>query len=93
MSLDDSWFTEPTDAEGVAFSLRVSAKLHDERTPYQHIEVYQTTHWGRLLTIDGCVMLTSRDNFLYHEMMAHPALFSHRDPRSVLIIGGGDCGT
>jgi spermidine synthase len=38
-------------------------------------------------------MLTSRDNFLYHEMLTHPALFSHPDPKRVLIIGGGDCGT
>src|SRR5690606_27420445 len=43
--------------------------------------------------IDGCVMLTSRDNFLYHEMMSHPALFTHSNPRRVVVIGGGDCGT
>jgi spermidine synthase len=45
------------------------------------------------MTIDGFVMLTSRDNFLYHEMMSHPALFTHAAPQDVLIIGGGDCGT
>lgn len=93
MSLDESWFSEPLSDEGVALSLRVSAKLHDEHTPWQHIEVYETTHWGRLLVIDGCVMLTARDNFLYHEMMAHPALATHPAPRDVLVIGGGDCGT
>lgn len=93
MTLDHNWFSEPFAAEGVAFSLRISERLHSERTPHQHIEVYDTTDWGRLMTIDGCVMLTGRDNFLYHEMMAHPALFTHRDPRHVLVIGGGDCGT
>jgi spermidine synthase len=93
MSLNDDWFSEAFESEGVAFSLRITGRLLDERTPFQKIEVFETTHWGRLMTIDGCVMLTSRDNFLYHEMMAHPALFTHADPRTVLIIGGGDCGT
>ena len=93
MTLDGKhWFSEPFGDEGVAFSLEITDKLHEEQTPYQHIEVYQTTHWGRLLVIDGCVMLTSRDNFTYHEMMSHPALFTHPAPRIVLIIGGGDCG-
>ncbi|MFB4203063.1 polyamine aminopropyltransferase [Arhodomonas sp. KWT2] len=93
MSLDDQWFSEAFESEGVAFSLRVHRKLLDERTRYQHIQVFETSHWGNVLTLDGCVMLTTRDNFLYHEMMAHPALFTHADPRRVLIIGGGDCGT
>jgi len=93
MSLDDHWFSEPLTPEGVAFSLRLKDKLHEERSPYQHLEVYETEHWGRLMVLDGCVMLTSRDNFIYHEMMSHPALFAHPVPRSVLIIGGGDCGT
>src|SRR5690606_11377001 len=48
---------------------------------------------GRLMVIDGSIMLTQRDNFLYHEMMSHPALFTHPDPKRVVIIGGGDCGT
>lgn len=86
------WFTETIDDEGVGFMLSVEDRIHEERSAYQHIEVYQTTHWGRLLTLDGCVMLTQRDEFLYHEMMTHPALFAHRDPARVAIIGGGDCG-
>jgi len=93
MTLDRHWFSEPLAGEGVAFSLQVTGKLHDEHTPWQHIEVYGTTRWGHLLVIDGCVMLTARDNFLYHEMMAHPALATHPAPRDVLVIGGGDCGT
>lgn len=93
MALDESWFTESVADEGLAFSLRVERKLHVEQSPYQRIEVFETAHWGRLMVIDGCVMLTGRDNFLYHEMMAHPALFTHAGARAVLIIGGGDCGT
>jgi len=45
------------------------------------------------MVIDGCIMLSPTENFLYHEMMSHPALFTHPAPRRVCIIGGGDCGT
>jgi len=93
MSLNKEWFTEICPESGSAFSLKVKQKLHEEQTPYQRIEVYETEHYGNLLVIDGYVMLTDRDNFFYHEMLAHPALFTHPRPRRVLIIGGGDCGT
>jgi spermidine synthase len=89
----DTWFTEPCEEGGSAFSLRTRRKLHQEQSPYQKIEVYETDSYGNLLVIDGFIMLSSRDNFLYHEMMCHPALFTHPDPRRVLIVGGGDCGT
>ncbi len=93
MALDKNWFSEIEHQAGSAFSLKISQKLHDERSPFQHIEVYATEGFGNLLVIDGCIMLTERDNFLYHEMLVHPALFTHPDPKQILIIGGGDCGT
>ncbi len=74
-------------------SLQISEKIHEEQSAYQKIEVYQTSTFGRLLTLDGLTMLTSRDNFVYHEMMSHPALFNHPNPKDVAIVGGGDCGT
>ncbi|MCP1313959.1 MULTISPECIES: polyamine aminopropyltransferase [unclassified Halomonas] len=89
----DQWFTEVFDSHGSAFALRISEKLLDVQSDYQHLEVYATETYGNLMVLDGCVMLTDRDNFLYHEMIAHPALFTHEDPRRVVIIGGGDCGT
>ncbi|WP_346796742.1 polyamine aminopropyltransferase [Halomonas sp. Bachu 37] len=91
--LDETWFTEVFDSQGSAFSLKVNEKLLDVQSPYQHLEVYATQTFGNLMVLDGCVMLTDRDNFLYHEMIAHPALFTHQNPRRVVIIGGGDCGT
>jgi len=93
MALDNNWFTEVYAEAGSAFSLRITDKLAAVQSPYQKIEIYSTEAFGNLMVIDGCVMLTSRDNFLYHEMLTHPALFSHSKPRRVLIIGGGDCGT
>ncbi len=93
-TLDETqWFTEVCEEGGSAISFRIHGRLHEEQTPYQRIEIYDTTDFGKLMVIDGFVMLTSRDNFLYHEMMSHPALFTHPDPKRVVIIGGGDCGT
>ena len=87
------FFTEYDDKGGLAFSLKVKEKLHEENTEYQKIEVYETSQFGNLMVIDGFIMLSSRDNFLYHEMMSHPVLFSHPHPKHVVIVGGGDCGT
>lgn len=86
-------FTEHCAACGSAFSLDLKARLHDEQSAWQRIEIFETETFGTLMVLDGCIMLTDRDNFIYHEMMAHPVLFSHLDPKRVLIIGGGDCGT
>jgi len=94
MSLDEkNWFTEQAEEAGTAFSLRIRDRVHHERSAYQDIEVYETTKFGRLMVIDGFVMLSDRDNFLYHEMMTHPALYTHAAPKRVAIIGGGDCGS
>ncbi|MCC2656281.1 MAG: polyamine aminopropyltransferase [Panacagrimonas sp.] len=92
MTLDQSWFSEAVAATGTAFSLK-GHKLHEEQTPYQKIEIWETQTFGYLMTIDGCTMVSTRDNFLYHEMMSHVALHSHPDPQNVVIVGGGDCGT
>jgi len=87
------WFHELHGYSGSAIGFRVEGRVHAETTPYQSIEIWKTTDWGHLMVIDGCVMLTTRDNFLYHEMMAHPVLFTHPRAKNVVIIGGGDCGT
>lgn len=87
------WFTERSDTMGCGITLKTTSHLHSEQTPYQKIDIYQTQTFGKLLAIDGFVMLTSRDNFIYHEMMVHPVMFTHPNPRHVAIIGGGDCGT
>jgi spermidine synthase len=93
MTLNERWFTEEYPETHSAFSMTIREKLHEEQTPYQRIEIFETEYFGTLMVIDGCVMLTDRDNFIYHEMMSHPAIFTHINPRRVLVIGGGDCGT
>ncbi len=93
MNLGSDWFTEICKEGGSAFSFKLKEKLHEEKSPFQKIEIWETEGYGTLMTIDGYIMLTDRDNFLYHEMMSHPALFTHPEPKRVVIIGGGDCGT
>lgn len=73
-------------------AFRVSRLIHTEQTPYQYLEVYESPVFGRMLVLDGAVQTTERDEFIYHEMLAHPALCTHPAPRRVLIIGGGDGG-
>ena len=90
---NNKWFTEECAEAGTAFSLEIHEKLHEEQTTFQKIEIYATKSFGKLMVIDGFVMLTERDNFIYHEMMSHPALFSHTMPYNAVIVGGGDCGT
>lgn len=95
MTLDSNWFSEAFNDGGSAFSMKLGSgkKLKEVQSPYQKIEIYDTETFGKLMVIDGCIMLTTRDNFIYHEMMSHPVLFTHPNPKRVLIIGGGDCGT
>ncbi len=62
-------------------------------SPYQRVEVYDTHQFGKLFRLDGRLMTSEGDEFFYHECMTHPALLSHPNPQSVLIIGGGDGGS
>ncbi len=91
--MENKWFTEEDPENGSAFSLGIRETLHTEQSRYQRIDIYATEKFGKLMVIDGFVMLSERDNFIYHEMLSHPALFIHQRPCRVAIIGGGDCGT
>ncbi len=90
--MDDSWFLEKhTPYAGL--TLAIKKKLYEAKSPFQRIEVLDTFEYGRMLLLDGYVMLTDRDEFIYHEMIVHPALLTHARPERVLIIGGGDGGS
>lgn len=72
---------------------RVVNSVHKERSKYQEIEVVDTVDFGRMLLLDGVIQTSIRDEFIYHEMLAHVPLFMHPNPKRVLVIGGGDGGT
>lgn len=85
------WFTEQQSA--IAVSLRHTGQpLLRERSAHQLIEIFETTAYGRALVLDGVVVAAEADEFIYHEMIVHPALLTHPAPRRALVIGGGDGG-
>ena len=86
------WFTEKQ-TDKLALSLQVRQNLHREQSPYQDIAVLETEEYGRLLVIDGAVMLTEADEFVYHELIAHLPAFTHGNIRRAAVIGGGDGGS
>lgn len=76
-----------------AYGFRVSRRLETKQTPYQMLEVFDTPQWGKMFRLDGSYMTSERDEFFYHEPMAHIAAITHPAPRSALVIGGGDGGS
>lgn len=86
------WLCEEQ-TEGVELRLRVRRWLVRRRTPFQELELAETEELGRVLALDGKIMLSERDEPFYHEMLVHPALLSHPSPERVLVVGGGDGGT
>jgi spermidine synthase len=85
------WFTEQQTAH-MRLDLRVARVLHRQRTRYQEVAVLESVQFGRMLALDQVIMLTEADEFVYHEMLVHPALLACAAPRRVLIVGGGDGG-
>ena len=88
---ENIWFSE-YHAASVKMSWRVEA-LAVEQSPYQRMVVMHNPDFGVFFTLDGFLQLTSRDEFIYHDMIVHPALAVNPDIRRVLIVGGGDGGT
>lgn len=88
------WLTEKEyDHGNVGMTVRIKEQILHENTPYQVLDVFDTHHYGKMLTLDGRIQLTELDEFFYHEMIVHPGLLTHPRPRRVLVVGGGDGGT
>lgn len=85
------WVTE-YQTPALGFSCKIKETLKVEQTAFQHLAVVETEQFGRMLLLDGMVMTTDRDEYVYHEMITNVALNSHPDPKNILIIGGGDGG-
>jgi spermidine synthase len=90
---DKSWIAETLFEElGLRTSFAVERVLHETRTEHQHLVLFEHKHFGKVLMLDGATQVTTRDEFIYHEMMSHVPIFAHGRAREVLIVGGGDCG-
>jgi len=90
-SSGEQWFGE-RERVGLEQRIQVRGVLYEGRSDYQSIRVLDTVPFGRALILDGALQTTETDEFIYHEMMVHPALVSLAQPERVLIIGGGDGG-
>jgi len=88
----DLWFTE-FQKEGFGITIKVKETLFHEVSEFQTIDIIDTEAFGRMLLLDGLVMTSEKDEFFYHEMISHIPILHHPDPKSILVIGGGDGGT
>ena len=85
------WFTE-RHTPNVKFSIRVDRQLYSGESDLQRIDVFESKEFGRILVLDGSVMLTEKDEFIYHEMLVHVPMAVHPNVNKVLVIGAGDGG-
>ena len=85
------WFSE-RHTPNVKLSIRVNRQLYSGQSEFQRIDVFESREFGRFLTLDGYMMLTERDEFIYHEMMVHVPMAVHPSVKRVLVIGAGDGG-
>ncbi len=91
MSSMELWYTEKQ-TENFGITMKIKRTMVHERTDFQELAMIETEEYGNMLVLDGMVMTTEKDEFVYHEMVAHPALFTHPNPENVLVVGGGDGG-
>lgn len=90
-AISHSWFTSRDDY--LALSLRYEGdRLFFQQSPFQKVEVYHTLAYGKMLALDGRIVSTERDEYIYHEMITHVAMQTVQSPNEVLVIGGGDGG-
>lgn len=87
----DLWFSEHH-TPNVKLSIRVDRQLYAGQSEFQRIDVFESPEFGRFLTLDGYMMLTEKDEFIYHEMIVHVPMAVHPNIKKVLVIGAGDGG-
>ena len=87
------WIAETLfDRLGFRMSYQVERVLYETQTAHQHLVLFENKFFGKMLMLDGATQITSRDEYVYQEMMSHVPLFAHGAAKDVLIVGGGDCG-
>ena len=87
----DLWFSE-FHAPDVRLSIRVDKHIFSQHSDVQRIDVFESKEFGRILTLDGQIMLTERDEFIYAEMITHVPMAVHKNAKDILVIGAGDGG-
>jgi spermidine synthase len=87
------WFEEMDPSDNLGMKFRIEKHLFSQKSEFQQVDIYQTVTHGKLLAHDGLVMVTEKDEHIYHDMISHVPMFVHPNPKNVLIIGGGDGGT
>lgn len=86
------WYTEEW-SEHTRFSIKVDKQIHSEQSDFQRIDILESNEYGRFFTLDGLMMVTEKDEFIYHDMIVHPAMAVNPEIKKVLVIGAGDGGT
>ncbi|MBY6836261.1 polyamine aminopropyltransferase [Clostridium botulinum] len=86
------WYTEKH-TEDVKFSIRVDRELYTEQSKFQRIDILESKEFGRFFTLDGLMMVTEKDEFIYHDMIVHVPMATNPNIKKVLVIGAGDGGT
>ena len=86
------WYTQ-NHSEGVRFSLKVDKQLYSVQSPFQRIDVMESKEFGRFFTLDGNMMVTEKDEFIYHDMITHVPMATNPNIKNVLVIGAGDGGS
>jgi spermidine synthase len=86
------WIAETLfDDLGFRMTYQVDKLIYETQTEHQHLVLFEQAFFGKMLMLDGATQISTRDEFVYQEMMSHVPLFAHGDAREVLIVGGGDC--
>ncbi|NDL66308.1 polyamine aminopropyltransferase [Anaerotalea alkaliphila] len=86
------WFMEQH-TKDAQFRIEVKKHLHSETSPFQKIDFYESDTFGKFFALDDVLMVTEKDEFIYHEMIVHVPMAVHPEIKKVLVIGGGDGGT
>lgn len=85
------WFSE-NHTDNVHMDILIDEQLYSKTSNYQKIDIFQSREFGKVLTLDDVIVLTEKDEFIYHEMLVHPAMAVHPNVKRVLVVGAGDGG-
>ena len=83
------WYSEKH-TENVYLSIKVDKQLYSSNSSFQRIDVFESLEFGRFLALDGFMMLTEKDEFIYHEMITHVPMAVNPEIKTILVIGAGD---